>query len=314
MIHAIIIRGKHSLLTVLILILTSSCAYQLGSLENPGQGFNLVPQTMEIQMGLEAADEIEAEERLLSDTYVQSYINQLGQRLVQSSRRPDIAYQFKVIDTDEMNAFALPGGFIYINRGLIEAAESEAELAGVIAHEIGHVTARHGAKRMTKQILLQIGFAAFSAMSDHDRDTQMKLLIANAIATGFLLKNSRDNERQADDLGTENLYRAGYDPISLAHFFDTLGQKHSPSALETFFSTHPSPGERIRNVQMLIATFPPQTYMTDSPEFQYVKQQLTGKPSVASHRRPQQQPQYRQRVTFRRQGLRRKASGMIRRQ
>ena len=263
----------------------SGCAYQPGSFGDLTGGFNLIPQDMEIQIGAEAATEVEAEERVFNQPYIQDYINSLGQRLAQASRRPDIAYQFKVIDTDDINAFALPGGFIYVNRGLIEEAGSEAELAGVLAHEIGHVAARHGAKRMSKLITLQLGFALFWELSEKERDEELGLMIADAIATGFLLKNSRDDERQADDLGTETLYYAGYDPIALAYFFDKLAKEHSPSAIETFLSTHPSPGERIQNVQALIATFPPNPQaISDTSAFQDIRQSLTGtRPSIQQY-------------------------------
>ncbi len=260
--------------TIVLIIFTSSCAYQSGNIENPGRGFNLVSQQTEIQMGQEAAQEIEKQETVMTQPQIQQYITHLGQNLVQSSRRPNLSYRFKVIDTDEINAFALPGGFIYVNRGLITEAQSEAELAGVLAHEIGHVAARHGAKRMSTVLALQLGFAVFESMNERERSTQIKLLIAQALATGFLLKNSRDNERQADDLGTENLYRASYDPYALASFFDVLSRDYSPSTVEVFLSTHPSPGERVRNVEALIATFPPKSYMTDSPQFQQIKQML----------------------------------------
>ena len=299
MIRLMMLRKQYTLVVVFVLFLGGGCSYQLGNLNNPGGGFNLIPQGAEIQMGMEAAAEIESQEKVLADSYVQSYVNRLGQKLVQYSRRPDIAYQFKVIDTDEINAFALPGGFIYVNRGLITEASNEAELAGVISHEIGHVAAKHGAKRMTKLLALQLGLAVFGELSDQDRETQIKLLVAEAIATGFLLKNSRDNERQADDLGTETLYNAGYDPIAMAHFFDTLGQDSSPSAVEVFLSTHPSPGERVKNVEWLIASFSPKPYITDSPEFQEVKLRLASGQSNAA-----------QSESFpRRQGLKQKAVG-----
>lgn len=305
--YAHMLRYKQVVLIIFTVILVWGCAaYQPGSLEDPG-GFNIISQTTEIQMGLEAAQEIETEVRIIEDPYIQNYMNNLGQYLAQYSRRPNLAYQFKVVDTDEINAFALPGGFIYINRGLIVEAQNEAELAGVIAHEIGHVAARHGAKRMSTLIAFQLGFAAFERMSDQDRDTEIKLLIAQAIATGFLLKNSRDNERQADDYGTENLYLAGYEPMALARFFDKLGRDYSPSRIEVFLSTHPSPGERVRNVQRLVATFPPKPYTTDTPEFQQVKYVLRSRnfktlPQKGHHR-----------YNFPRGTLRQKAIGSYRR-
>ncbi|MCP4395907.1 MAG: M48 family metalloprotease [bacterium] len=295
----VILRRQYSLIVVFVLFLGGGCSYQLGNLNNPGGGFNLIPQGTEIQIGMEAAAAIESQEKVLVDSYVQNYVNQLGQRLVQHSRRPDIAYQFKVVDSDEMNAFALPGGFIYVNRGLIAEASSEAELAGVIGHEIGHVAAKHGAKRMTKLLALQLGFAVFWELSDRDRETKIKLLIADAVATGFLLKNNRDNERQADDLGTETLYNAGYDPVAMAHFFDKLGKDYSSGAAGVFLSTHPSPGERVKNVEWLIASFQPKPYTANSPEFQNVKQRL------ASGGGNTPQPE----IPPRRQGLKRKAVG-----
>ncbi|GAK49215.1 peptidase lipoprotein, M48 family [Candidatus Moduliflexus flocculans] len=280
--------------SVFLMLGSGGCAYQLGHLENPQAGFNFIPQDMEIAMGWEAANEVETEEEILNNAQLQQYVSELGQRLVQYSRRPDIGYEFKVIASDEINAFALPGGFIYVNSALIEDADNEAELAGVLAHEIGHVVARHGAKRMSKMIALQLGFALFWGLSDQDREDEWKLLLADAIATGFLLKNSRDDERQADDLGTETLYRAGYDPIALAHFFDKLRQEHDPSSIETFLSTHPSPGERMNNVQALIATFPPNpSAMTDTAQFQEVKSIVSGKapssqPALLGQGMPQQ--------------------------
>ena len=298
MTHLTTFRTKQIIIIIFVVIVGWGCAYQPGHLDRPEQGFNLISQGMEIQMGMDAAREIESEVKVMTDPYVQNYIHNLGQKMVKYSRRPDIAYHFKVIDENEVNAFALPGGFIYVNRGLIEAAANEAELAGVIGHEIGHVAARHGAKRMTQYILLQLGFATFLALSDNDRETQLKLLLADAVATGFLLKNSRDAERQADDLGTENLYRAGYEPVAMARFFDKLGDGHSPSALETFLSTHPSPGERVRNVESLIATFPQMSYTTDTPEFQQIKQRLSGKSESVSQ--PQLQNQGLQRSKLRR--------------
>ncbi|MBD3308167.1 M48 family metalloprotease [candidate division KSB3 bacterium] len=273
---------------VLVILVISGCAYQLGDLENPGRGFNLVSEGAEIEMGMEAANEIESEIRIIRNPEIQQYITNLGQYLVQYSRRPNLRYAFKVVDTDEINAFALPGGFIYINRGLIVEADSEAELAGVIAHEIGHVVARHGAKRMSQIIALQLGLSVFESLSDQDRRTQITALVAQALATGFLLKNSRDNERQADDLGTETLYRAGYDPIALARFFDKLSQQYSPSSIEVFLSTHPSPGERVGNVQALIATFPPRPYVTDTPQFDHIKQMLSANTLSAPQTRQKQ--------------------------
>ncbi len=269
-------QNTRIVLTTFIIIIVGGCAYQPGSFEDPW-GFNIVSQSTEVQMGQEAAREIETEVRIVTDPQVQNYISKIGQHLVQTSRRADIVYQFKVVDTEEINAFALPGGFIYVNRGLITEAGNEAELVGVIAHEIGHVASRHGAKRMSTLIAVQMGFAVFQEMSDNDRSTQIKLLIANALATGFLLKNSRDYERQADDYGAENLYLAGYDPMGMARFFDKLAQQHSPSSIEVFLSTHPSPGERVRNVEALVATFPPKSYITDTPEFQQVKHLLSGR-------------------------------------
>ncbi len=292
------LRNHKMLCIVFFSVFMWGCAYQPGSFQDPG-GLNFISQNTEIQMGMEAAQEIESEVTIIKDPQIQNYINKIGQYLVQSSRRPDIAYQFKVVDTDEINAFALPGGFIYINRGLIVEAESESELAGVIAHEIGHVAARHGAKRMSTLIALQVGFAVFEGMSDQDRNTQIQLLIANALATGFLLKNSRDNERQADDYGTENLYLTGYDPMGMARFFDKLAQEYSPSRIEVFLSTHPSPGERVRNVQALVATFPPKPYTTDTPEFQRVKQLLSAKNFTT----PQQQKRKALRGRFRQKAI-----------
>ncbi len=265
----------HIISIIVVIVFISGCAtYQPGSFEDPG-GLNMVSQSQEIEIGMQASREIETEMRIIDDPYIQNYVNNMGHYLVQYSRRPNLSYQFKVVDTDEINAFALPGGFIYVNRGLIVEAGNEAELAGVLAHEIGHVAARHGAKRMTTLILYQFGVGFFDAMSREEQSTQIGFLVTDAIATGVLLRNSRSDERQADDYGTENLYLAGYDPLGMARFFDKLSRDYSPGKVEVFLSTHPSPGERVRNVQRLVATFSPKSYVADSPEFQQVKYRLS---------------------------------------
>jgi predicted Zn-dependent protease len=284
-------RKQVTTVSVIVTLVWGCAAYQPGSLEDP-RGFNFISQQTEIQMGLEAAQEVEAEMQIIDDPYIQNYIGNLGHYLVQYSRRPNLSYQFKVVDTDEINAFALPGGFIYVNRGLIAEASNEAELAGVLAHEIGHVAAKHGAQRMSTLIALQLGFTAFEQMNEQSRNAQIQLLAAQAVATGFLLKNSRDNERQADDYGTENLYLAGYEPLAMARFFDKLARDYSPSKVEVFLSTHPSPGERVRNVERLVASFSPKPYITNSAEFQQIQYRLSSKNYKTSPYSRSNQPPY----------------------
>lgn len=234
---------------------------------------NLVSTPQEVEMGAQFAAEVEREMAMLDDAVVEAYIDSLGQVLAGHSDRNDIEYHFRVVDTDEVNAFALPGGFLYVNRGLIEASENESELSGVIAHEVGHVVGRHGAKMLTRQY----GIAILAQIALGEDPGMVSQLVAQIAATGAMMKYSRDAEREADRFGVDEMYRAGIDPVGIETFFGKLKAMHErePSSIENFFSTHPPTEERIRNTRDYIASLPPKAGQTgDSERFHRIQDRV----------------------------------------
>ena len=235
----------------------------------------------EIELGRHAAGEIEKDIRLVEEPSVVKYIDELGQSLVQKSTRKGIAYTFKVVDSPEINAFALPGGFVYVNRGLIEAAATEDELAGVLAHEIGHVVARHGADQASRAGMVQTGLGALGELLGRGTSSSISKMAAEMVATGVFMKFSRQAEREADRLGARMVYDASLQPQGMVSFFDKLAalQKSQPNAVQKFFLSHPSPVERSSNVASLIAGFPASSKSTaDTPAFHNVKKLLAALP------------------------------------
>lgn len=257
----------HLIFVMMSIIAFTSCAAVLSEV-------NIFSVEDEIKLGNLFSTEMEKEIRLYGrDPAVTEYINELGQRLVLHSNRNNIVYHFKVVDAEAVNAFALPGGYVYVNLGLIRAAENESELAGVMGHEIGHIVGRHGAKQLTKQL----GFAAMEQLVLGKDPNQLEKQIAGIAKTGTLMKYSRDAEREADAFAVQEMYDAGIDPEGIATFFETLRelQKRQPGQLEQFFSTHPPTDERIQNVRSQIARRPPKPNLRrDSLRFHEIKKRL----------------------------------------
>jgi hypothetical protein len=244
---------------------------------NVGKGINFFSLEKEIALGKQLAQEVERTSKMIDDPVVTEYVNRVGQNLVRNSDA-QVPFTIKVIDSDEVNAFALPGGFFYVNSGLILRAQEESELAGVMAHEISHVTARHGTKQATKGELIQI--AAMAAMivvpygwAGYGIYEGMNL----AIPLTFL-KFSRDAEREADFLGIQYMYKAGYDPNSYVTFFERIqaDEKRRPGTIPKIFSTHPPTPERISDAQKEIARILPEKdeYIVTTSEFDSVKARL----------------------------------------
>ena len=244
---------------------------------NIGKGVNFYSLEHEIALGKSLAQQVERSSKLIDDPVVTEYVNRVGQNLVRNSDA-QVPFTIKVIDSDEVNAFALPGGFFYVNSGLILRAQEESELAGVMAHEISHVTARHGTKQATKADLIQIG--AMAAMifvpygwAGYGIYEGMQL----AIPLTFL-KFSRDAEREADFLGIEYMYKAGYDPNSYVTFFERIqaDEKRRPGTVSKVFATHPPTPERIAEAQKEIARILPEKdeYIVTTSEFDSVKARL----------------------------------------
>ena len=242
-----------------------------------GKGVNLYSLEREIALGKGAAQEVERSAKMITDPVVTEYVNRVGQNLVRNSDAK-VPFTIKVIDSDEINAFALPGGFFYVNSGLILHADEEAELAGVMSHEIAHVAARHGTKQATKGEIMQWasiplillgpgGWAGYGLYQG----------LNLAIPIGFL-KFSRDAEREADYLGLQYMYKAGYDPNAFVSFFEKIEaeERRHPGSIPKVFSTHPPTPERVQKAQEEIATILParDEYIVTTSEFDIVKSRL----------------------------------------
>lgn len=239
--------------------------------------FNILSTEQEVEIGREAAREVERELELYEDPAVTAYINSLGQMLARYSRRSGLTYYFKVVDTDEVNAFALPGGWLYVNRGLITTAENESELAGVIGHEIGHVDKKHGARAISRQL----GAAFFLELTLGGNNSSSTQRAGRQIAGLFVgmqqLSYGRDAEREADRFAVESTYATGIDPKGTATFFEKLMamQKKEPGRFGRLFSTHPPSRERVENVRAQIGGLPPKAGLTkDSGRFQAIKERI----------------------------------------
>src|SRR5215213_3330061 len=229
----------------------------------------------EVRLGRELAAEVDLQAKFVDDPTITEYVNRVGQNIVLHSDSK-VPFTIKVIDSDEVNAFALPGGFFYVNKGLILAADNEAELAGVMAHEIAHVAARHAVENQAKATLAEYGLLAGSIFLGGIPGLLLNNAGPLAALLGFM-KFSRDAESEADKLGVQYLYAAGYDPNALATMFEKLAAKNKkkPGFLSKAFSTHPQPPERRASSLALVARFPErEEYAISTSEFQKVKARL----------------------------------------
>jgi predicted Zn-dependent protease len=242
-----------------------------------GKGINFYSIEREIGLGKQLAQEVERSSKLIDDPVVTEYVNRVGQNLVRNSDAK-VPFTIKVIDSDEVNAFALPGGFFYVNSGLILRAQEESELAGVMAHEIAHVCARHGTKQATKGDLIQIASIPAMIMLPYGWAGYGIYQGMNFLIPMTFLKFSRDSEREADFLGLQYMYKAGYDPNSYVTFFERIqaDEKRRPGTIGKAFSTHPPTQDRIENTQKEIARILPSRpeYIVTSSEFDSVKGRL----------------------------------------
>jgi len=243
-----------------------------------GRGMgNWYSTNWEVGMGHQYAMEIEKSSHLVTDPVVVEYINRIGQNLVKNSDSK-VPFTIKVLDTDEINAMALPGGFFYVNSGLILACDSEDELAGVMAHEISHVAAHHAAREMTKLNYMQIASVPLMIFTQGTW-VGYGIYEASQLAVPMtFLMFSREYEAEADYLGVQYMYRAGYDPQGMVSIFEKLSalEKHKPGAVARAFSDHPATPDRIANVEDEIATILPAKpdYLVTTSEFDQVKARL----------------------------------------
>ena len=271
---------KYYLTACFVLILSLCMACNLTTVGNVGNTIikelgdvNIFTDAEELQFGQEYVAQHEQKVRVHRDPVVTNYINDLGQSLVRHSKRPNITYTFKVVETKGINAYAIPGGFIYVHLDLIRAAKNESELAAVLGHEIGHIVGQHSMKRLTQVYSIEI---IKQLILDEDT-SEFKKLVADVLAAGLLFRYSRDHERESDFYGVQNVYDAGIAPEGAAGFFETMRslQRSEPSALQKFLSTHPMPNERVLNARNQISKLPPKSGLrTDSSRFQQIKRRI----------------------------------------
>ncbi|MFL6276799.1 MAG: M48 family metallopeptidase [Blastocatellia bacterium] len=228
----------------------------------------------EVALGRQLAAEIDREAKFINDPVIGEYINRVGQNIVLHSDAK-IPFTIKVIDSADVNAFALPGGFLYVNSGLILAADNESEIAGVMAHEIAHVAARHGVEQASKGRLFQ--YLSIPLIFVGGPLGAIAQNAVNILVPLSFLKFSRGAEEEADLLGLQYMWASGYDPTSMLSFFEKLKtkEKKKPGTLEKIFSTHPATGDRIQKAHQMLVRFPDRDeYTISTSEFNDVKAKL----------------------------------------
>jgi beta-barrel assembly-enhancing protease len=244
----------------------------VGCKQGVGNWYSLDKQ---VAMGRAYAEQVESSSKLVTDTVVTEYVNRVGQNLVRNSDA-QVPFTIKILDSDDINAFALPGGYFYVDSGLLIAADNEAELAGVMAHEIAHVSACHAAREMSRGQLMQMASIALIFVGG-GIGYAVQNIAGLAMPMGFL-KFTRGFEAEADYLGIEYMYKAGYDPQALTAFFEKVKalEKHKPGTITKAFDTHPQTPDRIEKTQKEINTLLPPLaeYKLDTSEFEDVKARM----------------------------------------
>jgi len=263
-----------------------------GDIENVGNrninkgigNINLSSIESDVRLGKQAAAEVERDVQLINDPVITEYVNRIGQNIVKNSDATQFTFTFKVVDSDEVNAFALPGGFAYVNSGLILTADDEAELAGVMAHEIAHVAARHASENNSKGTLFQIGMIPAIILTGGVLGTAIQEISQIALPMG-MFKFGRNAEKEADKLGLEYMYLTGYDPSATISFFEKLQAKESTRKVSSLFASHPPTPDRVeaekKNIEMILPDR--DQYIVTTSEFDKVKarlQQLNGRKPV----------------------------------
>jgi Zn-dependent protease with chaperone function len=261
---------------------TSACAAR-----QPGEklkpGFNLFSRQQDIQLGKEAAQQVRQQFSIVQNEALQDYLRRVGERLAAApeAKQSGFPFNFTLINQPEINAFALPGGPMFVFSGLINAADNEAQVAGVMAHEMAHVILRHGTNQASKANLIQLpALLAGAVVGNGSMLGQLAQLGVGLGANSVLLKFSRDAETQADAMGSLIMSQAGYNPIEMARFFEKLEGSGGSRGLQ-FFSDHPNPGNRMRAIEAEIRTFPQRNYGFETGQFQRVKQQTASLPPPA---------------------------------
>ena len=268
---------RHLVTFVLMVVSVSCAAREPGAPINPG--FNVYSKDQDIQVGRQAAAEVMQQVDVVKDGELQDYVKSLGRRLASTPSAGDYPYEFTLINDPSINAFALPGGPIFVHSGLIRAADNEAQVAGVLGHEIAHVALRHGTNQASKASILQIPAAAAGILLGDGSTTGQIAQIGAGLGLNLLmLKYSRGAETQADALGAKILHEAGYNPIEMARFFETL-EKESGGGGPQFLASHPNPGNRVKAVEAEVRAFPEKQYTAGNGNFGTTKQRVAGLPA-----------------------------------
>jgi predicted Zn-dependent protease len=240
----------------------------------------LVSVEDEIAIGKQAQIEVRKQTPQLEDTAVQAYITRIGRQLAARSRGARYPYTFSIANYREINAFALPGGPIWVNRGAIAASGTEAQLAGVLAHEIAHVSQRHAAQQLSNVMVANLGLSLLGALLGNSGGATAANIAVRYVASGAFLKFSRDDEREADRVGAGIMARAGWDPRGMIELMQTIREQEQrdPSSVEMFFSNHPSPQDRVALLRQVV----PKTRAgkRDSGEFQAIRARLKTLPAA----------------------------------
>jgi predicted Zn-dependent protease len=241
------LRTRDRIAGIATLAMVLSCAAAFAQTD-PKPGFNLFTVEQDVDIGRQSAAEAERQLPVMEDASVERYLNAVVRRLADEAPGARFPYQVRAVDATEINAFALPGGFLYVNRGLVEATRSESELAGVLAHEIAHVALRHGTHQASKAYAAQAGLGILGGLLGRGGGNQRQIIeaIGGLGLNAVFLKFSRDAEYDADLVGARMMRRAGYAPAAMASFFELLARERQrdPGQLEQFFSSHPAPRDR----------------------------------------------------------------------
>ena len=250
----------------------------------PRPGFNTFSKEQDIRLGQEAAQQVRQKSEVVQNQFLQDYVNRIGQRLANTpeARQSQFTFTFTVINDPSVNAFALPGGPMFIHSGLLKDVDDEAQLAGVMGHEMSHVILRHGTNQASKANWIQLPAMLAGMAAGHSMLGQLAAAGLGLGANSVLLKFSRTDESQADALGTRLMSESGYDPIEMARFFQKLASSGGTRGPQ-FLSDHPDPGNREIAIQQEIRSLPPGRYGFESGEFSRMKQEVKLVPAARAN-------------------------------
>ncbi len=268
-------------LTILFFVMAAGAAAQRTKYR---PGWNIFSPQQDVQLGLKAAQDAQKKLVMCNDPKLDGYLTQVGKRLVAKTPTDGVNYpfEFHCVNDKAINAFALPGGYVFVNRGTIEAARNEAQLAAVMAHELSHVALRHGTSQASKATAAQLPIAILGGVIGGSSSGALITQLGAFTAGSVLLKYSRTAETQADIMGTQILYDSGYDPRAMAQFFEALEAESKGRGAPEFFSDHPNPENRIERVNAEIRKLGPplRSPRLDTPEFQAAKRQAAALPVI----------------------------------